>query len=184
MISEGFWSEWRGSNSRPRGPKPMSEPSDRPVTPSLVLSGTPAVPLWNSFALFVSGTTFVFWDLCGIEFCILKVLPTGIVPGSGCFLPQRAAQKLRRINKERSAMTKRQQADLDDSQPAERRWLFDVLPFGSNTCSFAWECNADFYNWRNIHCLQINAVCTVVNLLQGNISKVFKLRFRAAFSGL
>ena len=21
-ISEGFWSEWRGSNSRPRGPKP------------------------------------------------------------------------------------------------------------------------------------------------------------------
>ena len=77
------------------------------------------------------------YDLCGIEFCILKVLPTGIVPGSGCFLPQRAAQKLRRINKERSAMTKRQQADLDDSQPAERRWLFDVLPFGSNTCSFA-----------------------------------------------
>ena len=22
MISEGFWPEWRGSNSRPRGPKP------------------------------------------------------------------------------------------------------------------------------------------------------------------
>ena len=22
LISEGFWSEWRGSNSRPRGPKP------------------------------------------------------------------------------------------------------------------------------------------------------------------
>ena len=81
----------------------MSEPSGSPVAPSLVLSGTPAVPLWNSFALFVSGTTFVFWDLCGIEFCILKVLPTGIVPGGGCFLPQRAAQKLRRINKEISA---------------------------------------------------------------------------------
>ena len=94
------WSEMGDSNSRHLAPKPMSEPSDRPVTPSLVLSGTPAVPLWNSFALFVSGTTFVFWDLCGIEFCILKVLPTGIVPGSGCFLPQRAAQKLRRINKE------------------------------------------------------------------------------------
>ena len=136
-ISEGFWSEQCGSNARSPGPKPMSEPSGSPVAPSLVLSGTPAVPLWNSFALFVSGTTFVFWDLCGIEFCILKVLPTGIVPGSGCFLPQRAAQKLRRINKEKSAMTKRQQADLDDSQPAERRWLFDVLPFGSNTCSFA-----------------------------------------------
>ena len=99
-------------------------------------------------------------------------------------LPQRAAQKLRRINKEISAMTKRQQADLDDSQPTEWRWLFDVLPFGSNTCSFAWECNADFYNWRNIHCLQINAVRTVVDLLQGNIGKVFKLCFRAAFSGL
>ena len=49
----------------------------------LLLSGTPAVPLWNSFALFVSGTAFGFWDLCGIEFCILKVLPTGIAPGSG-----------------------------------------------------------------------------------------------------
>lgn len=134
---QGLWSEMGDSNSRPDGPKPMSEPSGSPVAPCLVLSGTPSVPLWNSFALFVSGTTFVFWDLCGMKFCILKVLPTGIVPGSGCFLPQRAAQKLRRINKEKSAMTKRQQADLDDSQPAERRWLFDVLPFGSNTCSFA-----------------------------------------------
>ena len=66
---------------RPDGPKPMSEPSCRPVTPCLALSVAPAVPLWNSFALFVSGTAFVFWDLCGIEFCILKVLPTGI--GSG-----------------------------------------------------------------------------------------------------
>ena len=133
----GFWSEMGDSNSRPDGPKPMSQPSGRPVAPSLALSVAPAVPLWNSFGLFISDTAFVFWDLCGIEFCILKVLPTGIVPGSGCFLPQRAAQKLRRINKEKSAMTKRQQADLDDSQPAERRWLFDVLPFGSNTCFFA-----------------------------------------------
>ncbi len=72
-----------------------------------------------------------------MEFCILKVLPTGFTSNSGCFLLQRAAQKLRRINNEISAMTKRQQADLDDSQPAERRWLFDILPFGSNTCSFA-----------------------------------------------
>ena len=62
------------------------------------------------------------------------------------FLPQRAAQKLRRINKEISAMTKKQQADLDDSQPAERRCLFYVLPFSSNACSFTRECNADFYN--------------------------------------
>ena len=103
----------------------------------MALSGTPAVPLWNSIGLFISGTAFGFWDLCGIEFCILKVLPTGFTSNSRCFLPQRAAQKLRRINKEISAMTKRQQADLDDSQPAERRWLFDILPFGSNTCSFA-----------------------------------------------
>lgn len=136
-LFKAFWSECGDSNPGPPAPKPMSEPSGSPVAPCLVLSGTPSVPLWNSFALFVSVTTFVFWDLCGMKFCILKVLPTGIVPGSGCFLPQRAAQKLRRINKEKSAMTKRQQADLDDSQPAERRWLFDVLPFGSNTCSFA-----------------------------------------------
>ena len=66
-------------------PKPMSEPSGSPVAPSLALSGTPSVPLWNSFALFVSGTTFVFWDLCGIEFCILKVLPTRFTSDSGCF---------------------------------------------------------------------------------------------------
>ena len=102
-ISEGFWSEWRGSNSRPRGPKPMSKPSGRTVSHSLALSGTPAVPLWNSIGLFISATAFGFWDLCGIEFCILKVLPTGFTSNSGCFLPQRAAQKLRRINKEISA---------------------------------------------------------------------------------
>ena len=46
----------------------------------------------------------------------------------------------------KSVMAKRQQADLDDSQPAERRYLFDVLSFSSNACSFARECNADFYN--------------------------------------
>ena len=131
------WSEMGDSNSRPDGPKPMSELSARGLAPSLALSGTPAVPLWNSIGLFISGTAFGFWDLCGIEFCILKVLPTGFTFNSRYFLPQRAAQKLRRINKEISAMTKKQQADLDDSQPAERRWLFDVLPFGSNTCSFA-----------------------------------------------
>ena len=131
------WSEMGDSNSRPDGPKPMSEPSGRTESHSLALSVAPTVPLWNFFALFASGTAFAFWDLCGIEFCILKVLPTGFTSNSRCFLPQRAAQKLRRINKEISAMTKKQQADLDDSQPAERRWLFDVLPFGSNTCSFA-----------------------------------------------
>ena len=115
----------------------MSEPSGRTESHSLALSGTPAVPLWNSIGLFISATAFVFWDLCGMEFCILKVLPTGIGSGGGRFLPQRAAQKLRRINKEINPTTKKQQADLDDSQPAERRCLFDVLPFGSNTCSFA-----------------------------------------------
>ena len=140
------WSEMGDSNSRHLAPKPMSEPSGRTEAPSLALSGTPAVPLWNSIGLFISGTAFGFWDLCGIEFCILKVLPTGFTSNSRCFLPQRAAQKLRRINKEISAMTKKQQADLDDSQPAERRCLFDVLSFGSNACSFARECNADFYN--------------------------------------
>ena len=127
-------------------PKPMSELSARGLAPSLALSGTPAVPLWNSIGLFISGTAFGFWDLCGIEFCILKVLPTGFTSNSGCFLPQRAAQKLRRINKEINPTTKKQQADLDDSQPAERRCLFDVLSFSSNACSFTRECNADFYN--------------------------------------
>lgn len=99
----GVWSEWRDSNARPRHPKPMSKPSGRTVSHSLALSGTPAVPLWNSIGLFISATAFGFWDLCGIEFCILKVLPTGFTSNSGCFLPQRAAQKLRRINKEISA---------------------------------------------------------------------------------
>ena len=113
------WSEMGDSNSRPDGPKPMSEPSGRTESHSLALSVAPTVPLWNFFALFASGTAFAFWDLCGIEFCILKVLPTGFTFNSRYFLPQRAAQKLRRINKEISAMTKKQQADLDDSQPAE-----------------------------------------------------------------
>ena len=98
-----FWSECGDSNPGPPAPKPMSEPSGRTESPSLALSGTPAVPLWNSIGLFISGTAFGFWDLCGIEFCILKVLPTGFTSNSGCFLPQRAAQKLRRINKEISA---------------------------------------------------------------------------------
>ena len=80
-----YWSEMGDSNSRPDGPKPMSEPSGSPVVPSLALSVAPAVPLWNSFALFVSGTAFAFWDLCGIKFCILKVLPTGIGSGGGRF---------------------------------------------------------------------------------------------------
>ena len=142
----GFWSEWGDSNARSLDPKPMSEPSGRTVSHSLALSGTPAVPLWNSIGLFISATAFGFWDLCGMKFCILKVLPTGFTSNSGCFLLQRAAQKLRRINKEISAITKKQQADLDDSQPAERRYLFDVLPFSSNACSFTRECNADFYN--------------------------------------
>ena len=82
MISEGFWSEWRGSNSRPRGPKPMSEPSARTLLPSLALSVAPTVPLWNSFGLFISAIAFGFWDLCGMKFCILKVLPTRSTPTS------------------------------------------------------------------------------------------------------
>ena len=146
MILVVFWSEWGDSNSRHPAPKSMSVSSNRTFLRFLLLSSTPAVPLWNSFALFISDTAFVFWDLCGIEFCILKVLPTGFTSNSRCFLPQRAAQKLRRINKEISAMTKKQQADLDDSQPAERRCLFDVLSFSSNACSFTRECNANFYN--------------------------------------
>ena len=97
------WSEWGDSNARPREPKPMSEPSCRPVAPSLTLSGTPAVPLWNSFALFVSGTAFVFWDLCGMKFCILKVLPTRFSPGREWSWLQKSAHKLRRINNEISA---------------------------------------------------------------------------------
>ena len=80
------WSEMGDSNSRHLAPKPMSEPSDRPVVPSLTLSSTPPVPLWNSIGLFVSDTAFVFWDLCGIEFCILKVLPTGFGSGGGHFV--------------------------------------------------------------------------------------------------
>ena len=82
---QGLWSEMGDSNSRPDGPKPMSEPSARGLAHSLALSGTPAVPLWNSIGLFISATAFGFWDLCGIEFCILKVLPTGFTSNSGCF---------------------------------------------------------------------------------------------------
>lgn len=146
ILLQSFWQD-RICNARQHSaPKPMSEPSARTLAPSLALSVAPTVPLWNSIGLFISAIAFAFWDLYGMKFCILKVLPTGFTSDSGCFLPQRVAQKLRRINKEISAMTKKQQADLDDSQPAERRYLFDVLPFSSNACSFTRECNADFYN--------------------------------------
>ena len=67
---------------------------------SLALSVAPTVPLWNSIGLFISDTAFGFWDLYGMEFCILKVLPTRFTSDSRCFLPQGAVQKLRRINKE------------------------------------------------------------------------------------
>ena len=94
------WSEMGDSNSRHLAPKPMSEPSARTLVPSLALSVAPTVPLWNSVALFVSATAFGFWDLRGMEFCILKVLPTRFTSDSRCFLPQGAVQKLRRINNE------------------------------------------------------------------------------------
>jgi len=96
----GFWSEWGDSNARSLEPKPMSEPSVRTLVPSLALSVAPTVPLWNSIGLFISATAFGFWDLYGMEFCILKVLPTRFTSDSRCFLPQGAVQKLRRINKE------------------------------------------------------------------------------------
>ena len=60
----------------------MSEPSVRGLASSLALSVAPTVPLWNSFALFVSDAAFGFWDLCGMKFCILKVLPTRFTPTS------------------------------------------------------------------------------------------------------
>ena len=99
----GFWSEWGDSNARSLEPKPMSEPSVRTLVPSLALSVAPTVPLWNSIGLFISATAFGFWDLYGMEFCILKVLPTRFTSDSRCFLPQGAVQKLRRINKEITA---------------------------------------------------------------------------------
>ena len=133
---QGLWSEMGDSNSRPDGPKPMSQPSGRPVAPSLALSVAPAVPLWNSFGLFISDTAFVFWDLCGIEFCILKVLPTGFTSNSGC-LSAESSSKIAPHKQRNKRDDTRQQADLDHSQPAERRWLFDVLPFSGNACSFA-----------------------------------------------
>ena len=83
------WSEWRDLNPRHPAPKPMSEPSARPVAPSLTLSGTPAVPLWNSFGLYASRKTFVFWDLCGIAFCILKDVPSGFDDSPGYSIAER-----------------------------------------------------------------------------------------------
>jgi len=93
----------------------------------LAPSGTSAVSLWNSFTLFVSGTAFAFWDLCGIEFCILKVLPTGFASNSGCFLPQRAVQKLRRIQTHYSLQTRTLQG-FESSCPLLKK------DFGKNYC--------------------------------------------------
>ena len=70
----------------------MSELSVRGLASSLALSVAPTVPLWNSIALFISDTAFVFWDLCGMEFCILKVLPTGFTPGSDDSVAENASE--------------------------------------------------------------------------------------------
>ena len=72
------WPEWGDSNSRHLAPKCVSEPSAATFPPSLALSSAWAVPLENSFALLVSRNPFVFWDLCGIGFCILKDVPPGL----------------------------------------------------------------------------------------------------------
>lgn len=87
-----LWSEMGDSNSRPDGPKPMSELSARGLAHSLALSATPVVPLWNSIGLFISATAFGFWDLCGIEFCILKVLPTWFGSGGGHFVTANSSE--------------------------------------------------------------------------------------------
>ena len=74
--------------------------------------------------------------LCGMDFCILKVLPTGFTSNSGC-LSAESSSKIAPHKQRNKRDDTRQQADLDHSQPAERRWLFDVLPFSGNACSFA-----------------------------------------------
>ena len=73
-----FWSEWGDSNSRHLAPKCVSEPSAGTLPPSLALSAAWVVPLQNSCALLVSRNPFVFWDLCGIGFCVLKDVPPGL----------------------------------------------------------------------------------------------------------
>ena len=95
-----FWSEWGDSNSRHLAPKCVSEPSTGTLPPSLALSSAPAIPLWHSFALLVSRKPFVFWDSCGIGFCILKDVPPGLRGWWQASHLRGAAQKIRRINKE------------------------------------------------------------------------------------
>ena len=82
------WSEWRDSNSRHPAPKCVSEPSASTLPPSLALSVAPTVPLWSSVALLASDAAFAFRDLCGMKFCILKVLPTGYTPASDAFIAE------------------------------------------------------------------------------------------------
>ena len=94
-----FWSEWGDSNSRHLAPKRVSELSNGTLPPSLALSAAPAIPLWHSFALRVSSKTFSFWDGCGIGFCILKEVPSGM-SGGGKPNRRRGAQEMRLINKE------------------------------------------------------------------------------------
>ena len=65
-------------NLRHPAPKRVSELSNGTLPPSLALSAAPAIPLWHSFALRVSSKTFSFWDGCGIGFCILKDVPSGV----------------------------------------------------------------------------------------------------------
>ena len=59
-------------------PKCVAELSTGTLPPSLALSSAPPVPLQHSFAMLASRNPFVFWDLCGIRFCVLKDVPLGL----------------------------------------------------------------------------------------------------------
>ena len=94
------WSGVWGSNVWECSLKCVSEPSAGTLPPSLALSSAPAVYLWHSFGLRVSNKTFFFWDGCGIGFCILKEIPSGVSRKDRLNRHRGAAQEMRRINKE------------------------------------------------------------------------------------
>ena len=103
MISEGFWSEWRGSNSRPRGPKPRVLSAE--LHPDIHFSAMiprrrVKIKIFLSVVIYVVKAAFVSFSAIGANpanagvtrLCGVSPCP---VPDTATALPKQARYQLR-----------------------------------------------------------------------------------------
>ena len=103
MISEGFWPEWRGSNSRPRGPKPRVLSAE--LHPDIHFSAMiprrrVKIKIFLSVVIYVVKAAFVSFSAIGANpanagvtrLCGVSPCP---VPDTATALPNQARYQLR-----------------------------------------------------------------------------------------